>query len=156
LFWPIHQVFDCALATYEEERSSAARPGRTVSSYFIFAEFLAVGDVPQYDLFPYGTEQNGSLLKTGKHENRNFDCLAGITYRLVMSSLEQEHNARRGVGVGIFPIEFERPFNVGARLGNPGGDDRDDSITRQPFHEQISQIGLYQTQCKNYKSITSC
>ena len=86
-------MFDCALATYEEERSSAARPGRTVSSYFIFAEFLAVGDVPQYDLLPYGTEQNGSLLKTGKHENRNFDCLAGITYRLVMSSLEQEHNA---------------------------------------------------------------
>jgi hypothetical protein len=56
----------------------------------------------------------------------------------------------------LIPIEFERPFNVSARLGNPGGDDRDDSITRQPFHEQISQIGLYQTQCKNYKSITPC
>ena len=57
-----------------------------------------------------------------------------------MSSLEQEHNARRGVGVGIFPIEFERPFNVGARLGNPGGDDRDDSSRVSHFMNKFCKL----------------
>jgi hypothetical protein len=47
------------------ERRRQARKDRLV--LFHFRGMLAVGDVPQYDLFPYGTEQDGSLLKTGTH-----------------------------------------------------------------------------------------
>ena len=36
--------------------------------------------------------------------------------------------------------------------GNPRGDDRYDPIAREPFHEQIPQIGLYRIQWKTGNS----
>jgi hypothetical protein len=51
------------------------------------------------------------------------------------------------------PCEFWQGRRAGAdrrkvQSGNPCGDDRDDSIPRQLFHEQIPHIGLYQIQWK--------
>jgi len=73
--------------------------------------------------------------------------------RIEEDLIDQLFNSRAAGSRAPSPCEFWQGRRAGAdrrkvQSGNPCGDDRDDSIPRQLFHEQIPQIGLYQIQWK--------